>query len=103
MKKMSNIFCPNCGAEYLPAEIYMPKSFLGEPTSIEKDSQGKIVYFSGSNMNLIENYECDYCGKEFRVVCRPNFMCSYNEDLDFDEEYTTTLKKKQGLFMLEED
>ena len=41
------ITCPNCGAEYLPAEVYIPDSFLGKPKTVDKDSSGKIIYFSG--------------------------------------------------------
>lgn len=97
------ITCPNCGAEYLPAEVYIPDSFLGKPKTVDKDSSGKIIYFSGNNMNLLESYCCDYCGKEFKVTCKLNFIADYNSDLDFDEEYSTQISKKRGLFLLEEE
>lgn len=97
------IQCPNCGAEYLPAEIYLPNSFVGTPKTIDKDSSGKIIYFSGNNMNLIENYCCDYCKKDFKIVCKLNFFAEYNPALDFDEEYSTHIRKRQSLFLLEEE
>ena len=30
-KKIELIICPHCGTEYLPAEIYYPKHFFGNP------------------------------------------------------------------------
>lgn len=104
MKQKSVVItCPNCGAEYLPAEIYLPDYFLGKPSNIDKDGNGKLIYFSGDNMNLSETYHCDYCKKEFKIICKLNFITDYNRDLDFDEEYSTQMSKKRGLFLLEEE
>ena len=35
--KSNIIICPNCGAEYLPAEIFLPDSFLGKHKTINKN------------------------------------------------------------------
>ena len=35
-EKLNIIICPNCGAEYLPAEIFLPDSFLGRPGVVDK-------------------------------------------------------------------
>lgn len=37
MTKYQVIRCPQCGAEYLPGEIYLPKYFLGQPKNVSKD------------------------------------------------------------------
>ena len=60
---MKKIKCPDCGAEYLPAEIFYPDEFFGKPNSIEKDVYGKLLFFNGNDMNLTETYRCDYCGE----------------------------------------
>lgn len=100
-EKLNIIICPNCGAEYLPAEIFLPDSFLGRPGVVDKDSSGKIIYYNGSNMNLRESYTCDYCNKTFKINGKIQFNTTYDSNIDFDEEYTTPLKKK-GLFLMED-
>ena len=52
-EKLNIIICPNCGAEYLPAEIFLPDSFLGRPGVVDKDSSGKIIYYK--NGNIVHN------------------------------------------------
>lgn len=94
------IKCPHCGAEYLPAEIFIPDSFLGEPTEIQKDDKGHIESFFGDDMDLKEQYRCDYCNKKFSVTASIKFNSSTNTKY-FDEEYTTKLTKP-SLF-LDED
>lgn len=70
---MIKIICSNCGAEYLPAEIYYPKEFFGKPANITKNQAGKIEFYSGSNMNLKETYVCDYCKRTMVVKAFINF------------------------------
>ena len=56
-QKEKVIKCPNCGYEYLPAEIYMPNYFLGKPKDINKEHMtGKVLDYMGSSMNLSETY-----------------------------------------------
>lgn len=100
-EKLDVVTCPCCGAEYLPAEIFLPDSFLGKPNVIDKDSSGKLIYYNGSNMNLKESYTCDYCNKTFRINAKIQFNTTFNSNADFDEEYSTPLKKK-GLFLMED-
>lgn len=71
---MIKIICPECGAEYLPAEIFYPKEFFGNPHSITKDRSGKIQFFSGINMNLSETYICDYCKTKLNVTTNIDFF-----------------------------
>ena len=99
--KSNIIICPNCGAEYLPAEIFLPDSFLGKPETINKNSRGEIIYYSGESMSLEEKYVCDYCNKTFKVNGKIQFNAIINKDVDFDEDYSTPLKKK-GLFLTED-
>lgn len=102
MKDNKNlIICPNCGAEYLPAEIFLPDSFLGRPKTINKNSNGEIIYYNGETMSLKEKYICDYCNKMFKVSAKIQFNTTINPATDFDEDYSTPLKKK-GLFLIED-
>lgn len=96
------IKCPKCNAEYLPAEIFIPNSFLGKPNLIDKDNHGKLIYYNGEDMNLKETYCCDYCNKTFNVSAKVQFQSDIDTYTDFDEDYTTQLKPK-GLFMLDEE
>ena len=66
-EKLDVIVCPTCGCEYLPAEIYLPNSFFGKPTNIEKTREGKVETFEGMTMNPNESYICDHCGTHFNV------------------------------------
>ena len=38
-KKFSVITCPFCGKEYLPAEIFIPKVFFGNPQIIYRNDE----------------------------------------------------------------
>lgn len=87
--KFTTITCPNCGKEYLPAEIYIPKYFLGFPHNIERDSNNKIVSYSGCGVDECETYICDNCGETFYVVAKLSFTTSLSEDIN---DYTTSLK-----------
>ena len=100
-KKLEIIRCPHCNTEYLPAEIFLPDSFLGKPETINKNSRGEIIYYSGESMSLKEKYVCDYCNKTFKVTGKIQFNATINKDIDFDEDYSTPLKKK-GLFLTED-
>ena len=82
------IKCPHCGAEYLPAEIFV-SDLLGEPTNILKDEKGHIDYYSGTDMSFEEEYECDYCNHRFRVIGKVNFVVEPIEI--FMEEYESTI------------
>lgn len=95
------IRCCHCGAEYLPAEIFLPNEFLGKPRSIEKDSNGKIINHINGNMNTVESYYCDYCGKRFRVDASIKFFTD-SKSKNFKNTYKTNLISKPNLFMKED-
>jgi hypothetical protein len=92
------IICPYCGAEYLPAEIFYPDEFFGNPKNIEKDAVGKIQFYSGQNVKLTESYTCDYCKRKMYVNAEVDFTAQVQP---FSNGYTTKFKKT-SLFMDEE-
>ena len=93
--KLETIVCPCCGREYLPAEIYLPNSFLGKPSSIVKTRDGKIDVFTGKSMDLQETYVCDNCLKPFKISAKVQFRTEYLPEVDFDSAYTTSLKEEK--------
>lgn len=99
-KKLITIECPKCGCSYLPAEIYLPNSFLGRPYDIEKTPTGKIDVFDGSTMDTVEEYVCDYCDTHFRVVANVSFKTYEIDDKKkFSNTYVSPLHtKKISLF-----
>lgn len=102
MKRKNNrIVCPVCGTEYMAGEIYLPNEFVGQPKNIEKSySEGKVLYYSGHDMNLEESFICDRCNTHFTVKAKVYFE-TYEEDYSINKEYTTSLNKK-SLFLGEE-
>lgn len=96
---MLTIVCPECGAEYLPAEIFYPKDFFGNPKNISKDRAGKIQFFSGVNMNVTESYICDYCKRKMTVTADIVFDVSV---LELPNTHITKFKKPK-LTMAEND
>lgn len=101
-KKFLRIKCPNCGREYLPAEIYIPNAFFGRPNNIERDSfSGAIRDFYGKDMDLVEHYICDNCNTPFKVSAKVQFVTTEEDKYNFDKDYSINLKK-QSLFLSEE-
>ncbi len=94
------IRCCHCGAEYLPAEIFLPNEFFGRPRTIEKDLNGKIINYFGSNMCTTETYICDYCNRKFKIDANVKFFTD-SKTKGFKTTYTTKLSKP-SLFMKEE-
>lgn len=93
IRKFEIIECPRCKHQYLPAEIYIPNSFFGKPKNIQRDFDGKLLSYEGTSVDLFEKFVCDRCHTEFRVVAK---LCLTTEETrfgDFDEEYSTPLKK----------
>ena len=89
-QKLITITCPYCGREYLPGEIYLPKSFLGQPENIDRDNNGKIDIFDGSTMDLSESYVCDYCNEKFNIIADVRFRTN-KPDNTFDTVYTSEI------------
>lgn len=100
-RKAELIKCPVCGAEYLPAEIYLPNHFLGRPEDIERNNAHRVLNFYGESMNTVEHYCCDQCHSPFKVTARVQFITEEELDINFNEDYTTTLKSK-SLFLKED-
>ena len=75
-KRNELIICPKCHREYLPAEIFIPKAFFGNPNDIIRDVYGEILEFSGTGMDLNESYTCDTCNTTFNVTAKINFQIS---------------------------
>lgn len=91
MKEEKNelIKCPNCGYEYLPAEIFY--DLLGKPKNIVRTVNGNIDYYSGQRPSLRESYYCDHCGKLMSIECSLTFNVMIDHENDFDEDYETTI------------
>lgn len=85
MAKKTTIRCPYCNAEYLPAEIYYPNSFLGKPFNIIKDGDSNILGYNGDDMDTLETYICDKCNKQFSVDASITFRTTFVADM-FDED-----------------
>ena len=101
-RKTPYIKCPVCGREYHPAEIYLPNSFFGRPKDIIRDSySGKIDYFIGKDMDLVERYVCDKCNTLFKVIAKVQFNTFEDKKYNLDEDYKISVKSKQ-LFLNEE-
>lgn len=86
MAKKTTIRCPECGTEYLPGEIYFPEDFLGKPKNIIKDENGDVLGFDGEDMNTVETYTCDHCGKTFTVDASITFRTNLVKDIFEDDD-----------------
>lgn len=91
-KKPAVITCPVCGREYLPAEIYLPKSFLGNPSEIERNGSGKIEVFFGQSMDTDEEFCCEECNTKFKVSANVSFKTFLEDTYAFPKEYVSPLK-----------
>lgn len=101
MKKIV-VKCPKCDAEYLPAEIYVPQAFFGNPKDIVKFNNGQVDdFYSGKDMDLNESYVCDYCNTKFYVKAYIKFNTSINNAEDFSNDTVTKLHKAK-LFLNED-
>ena len=94
-RKTPIIKCPHCGAQYLPAEIFLPGAFLGRPDDLVKDSLGKILYEDyreGGEPNMTEQYICDYCDKPFVIEAYITYKSVEEEpEKDFSTQYVSLL------------
>lgn len=95
-KKLLTIVCPKCGMEYLPAEIYLPDTFIGKPYNIERAPSGKIDMFDGCSMDVNEDYICDRCGTKFKVSATVQFKAiEYNAKNQFSESYISPMNTER--------
>ena len=91
VRKFEIIECPCCKYEYLPAEIFVPRAYFGKPENIERDSNGKLLSYEGTSVDLFETYFCDNCNTEFRVVSKLQLTTELTFPGSFNEEYVTKL------------
>ena len=86
-------FCPKCGAEYLPCEIFLPDYLLGKAKDIIKDEDGKILDFGGLEPDLSEKFECEYCKTSLKISARVWYSATLEKTSNFDEEYVSSIHK----------
>lgn len=94
--KTAVIKCPHCGAEYLPGEVYLPGSLIGQPDEIVKDSFGRILYEDYSTEtrepDMVEHYTCDYCDKSFEITATVTYKAKEEApENDFSTKYVSLL------------
>jgi hypothetical protein len=94
--KTSLIRCPHCGAEYLPGEVYMPGSLIGQPTDVVRDSLGKILYEDYDPVdrepNFTESFICEYCEKPFIIEATVTYKTKEEApENDFTTNYVSLL------------
>lgn len=94
--KTAIIKCPHCGCEYLPGEIYMPNSLIGQPDEVIRDSFGKIIYedyfTEAREPSFEEHFTCEQCEKPFIVEATVTYKTK--EELpenDFTTQYVSLL------------
>ena len=94
-RKTPTIKCPHCGAEYLPGEIYMPGSLIGQPYEVVKDSLGKIIYedyLPIKEPDMTEHFICDYCQKPFIVEATVTYKTKEEApEKDFSTKYVSLI------------
>ena len=94
--KTAVIRCPHCGAEYLPGEIYMPGSLIGQPDEIVKDSFGRILYedytTEAREPDMTEHFTCEYCDKPFVIEATVTYKAKEAApENDFTTKYVSLL------------
>lgn len=95
MAKKTTIRCPHCGYEYLPAEIYYPDSFIGDPSDIIRDEAGNILGYQGNDVNTVETFICDKCEKSFSVDASITFKTAPIKDMfEVDDDFKNIVKHK---------
>ena len=95
-RKTPIIRCPHCGAEYLPGEIYMPSSLIGQPDEVVKDSLGKIIYEDyykvSREPDLTEHFTCEYCNKPFVIEAIVTYKTKEEApEKDFKQQYVSLI------------
>ena len=96
-KQPRTITCPECGYEYLPGEIFYPKTFLGQPKNVVRDCYGKILGYEGAAVSCTETFTCESCNSTFNVTACINFT---TQDLSKELQHKTKLSDNK-LFLNE--
>lgn len=61
------IVCPHCGYEYLPVEVFIPKTVFDIPYIIYRDDNGSITNAVCEDKVQTETYQCDKCNNFFKT------------------------------------
>lgn len=95
------ITCPCCGAQYLPAEIFIPEEvFKTDNKQVQKSPiDGVFPENFKYQLDLAESYICDFCDTSFRVYMDVDFRYDDLESLPKADEskITVNVKSKQVL------
>lgn len=92
IRKFEVIECPHCGTQYLPAEIFYPKSFFGTPYAIMRSSDGRLIDYEGTSMDISETFECEKCGCNMHISSKVHFVVEEIKEDIFEEEYSSQIK-----------
>jgi DNA-directed RNA polymerase subunit RPC12/RpoP len=90
------IRCPHCSTEYLPGELYMPGSLIGQPDEVIRDSLGKIIYEDYHSElrepNMVEHFVCENCEKPFIIEATVTYKTREEApENDFQSQYVSLL------------
>lgn len=88
-EKLVKIKCPVCGWEYLPEEVYV--KILGKPQNIVRNEKGQIIHFTGDSIDPEEDFTCEHCKTELKIILEPKFKIEY--DVWEDESWENDLDK----------
>ena len=96
LTKTPTIKCPHCGCEYLPGEIYMPGSLIGQPDEVIRDSFGKIIYedyyTETRRPDYTEHFICEKCEKPFVIEATVTYRAKEEApENDFSTKYVSLL------------
>lgn len=94
MKNNVTIKCPNCGMEYLPAEIFVPDAFFGKPEVIKRDTEGHIIDYIGKSLDTEDFFTCDKCEATFNIKTDISFDTYIVEENNFAQEVTEQSRAK---------
>ena len=92
----SIIKCPHCFTEYLPGEIYMPGSLIGQPDEVIRDAFGKIIYedfYSETRKpDFIEHFTCEKCNRPFVIEAAVTYRVKEEApENDFSSKYVSLI------------
>ena len=90
------IKCPHCFTEYLPGEIYMSGSLIGQPDEVIRDAFGKIIYedyySEFRKPDNTEHFVCEKCDKPVVVEAFVTYKVKEEApERDFSTKYVSLL------------
>ena len=94
IKHTKGISCPFCKQTYEPCDIFIPDYLIGKKF-LRKNPNGTLNIVEKFPQELEETYECDGCGKTFKVQARLEFLVTPNEheDVIFEDTLKISLEK----------